>query len=144
ILRVARYLTAPNRNNAPVARQPAIAGRNAMANDDDNVVHITKPQDWRLLCQKNEKKKLLANFHNAMIALKHDPAVRDFVGYDEMLRAPVVLHEIGLIDTCHRWLTDTDAIAVMGWLQHNGFPSIGLEIVRQALQARAAECSFHP
>jgi len=115
-----------------------------MANDDDNVVHITKPQDWRLLCQKNEKKKLLANFHNAMIALKHDPAVRDFVGYDEMLRAPVVLHEIGLIDTCHRWLTDTDAIAVMGWLQHNGFPSIGLEIVRQALQARAAECSFHP
>jgi len=115
-----------------------------MANDDDNVVHISKPQDWRLLCQKNEKKKLLANFNNAMIALKHDPAVRDFVGYDEMLRAPVVLHEIGLIDTCHRWLTDTDAIAVMGWLQMNGFPGMGLEIVRQALQKRAEECSFHP
>jgi len=111
---------------------------------DDNVVHIGRPQDWRELCQKNEKKKLLANLHNALIALKHDPAVRDFVAYDEMLRAPVVCHEIGLIDTCHRWLTDVDAITVTAWMQANGFPSMGLEIVRTALAKRAEQCSFHP
>jgi hypothetical protein len=32
---------------------------------------------------------------NALIALRHDPAVRDAFGYDEMLRAPTLLHEIG-------------------------------------------------
>jgi predicted P-loop ATPase len=112
---------------------------------NDNVVHIGAPQTWRDLCQKGaDKKSLRANVHNAVIALTHDPAVRDFVAYDEMLRAPVVMHEIGMLDTCHRWLTDTDVIGVLLWLQRNGFPGIGLDAVRTAVQKRAEECTYHP
>jgi len=109
-----------------------------------NVIHISAPQDWRRLCQQSDKKKLLCNSNNALIALKHDPAIRDCFAYDEMLRTPVVLHEIGQITTCHRWMTDTDAMKLHTWMQQNGFPAMGLDTVRIALQQRAEECKFHP
>jgi len=117
------------------------------ADQPDNVIHIgagAATTNWRSMCQLNEKKRLLANVHNAVIALTHDPAVRDHFAYDEMIRAPVVTHELGLIDTCHRWMTDTDVIAVLIWLQRNGFPGMGLEVARTAVQKRAEQCSFHP
>ena len=111
---------------------------------EDNVIHIGVPQDWRELCQKNEKKKLLPNSSNALIALKHDPAIRDCFAVDEMLRTVVVTHEIGQIDTCRRWLTDVDVMKLHTWMQQNGFPGMGLETVRIAVQQRAEECAFHP
>ncbi len=111
---------------------------------DDNVINIGKPQDWRAMCQKNEKGKLLPNFHNALVALQHDPAVRDAFGYDEMLRVPVVLHEVGMIDTCHRVFADTDTLTLLQWMQRNGFPFMTLETVRNAALKHCMDCSFHP
>jgi predicted P-loop ATPase len=112
--------------------------------DDTNVINIGARQDWRSLCQKNEKGKLLPNFHNALIALHNDPAIRDAFGYDEMLRAPVVLHEIGMIDTCHRVFADTDTLTLLQWMQRNGFPFMTLETVRNAALKHSVDCSFHP
>jgi hypothetical protein len=39
--------------------------------------------------------KPLPNVANALIALRNDPAVIDAFAYDEMLCAPVLVHQIG-------------------------------------------------
>jgi predicted P-loop ATPase len=113
---------------------------------DDNVVHISQPQDWRRLCHKADKngKTLKSNLHNAQIALQYDPAVRDCYAYDQMLRTVVVVHEIGQIDTCYRWLTDIDLITLQNWLQQQGMHGMSLETARSALMKRAEICAFHP
>ena len=61
---------------------------------------------------------------NALIALRNDPAIRDAFGYDEMLRAPTLLHEIGepLLGCARepRPLTDKDVTDVQEWMQGAG------------------------
>src|SRR5262245_37319120 len=115
---------------------------------DDNIIHFTI--GWMNKCQHNDKKKLIPNLHNAMIALRSDHRISDCFGYDEMLRATVVLAEINqLRTTCDlvrpaRWLTDNDAIRVCLWLQENGFPNMAVETARKALLERTSECAFHP
>jgi len=103
--------------------------------------HIRKA--WHDRCQKG-KKGLLCNVANVLIALRSDPDVRDVFSYDEMLRAIVMTHEIGRSETCHRWVTEADVIKLAEWLQLNGLPNVGMEIVRSALHARAHECAEHP
>jgi len=62
----------------------------------------------------------LPNLANALIALRNDAAVRDALGYDEMLRAPMLLHEIGLPVggelTEPRPLIDMDVIDIQEWM----------------------------
>jgi predicted P-loop ATPase len=115
------------------------------AHDGNKVIPLTTrfSKPWHADCQKG-KKGLLSNVANALIALRRDPDVRDVFMYDEMLRAIVMTHEIGRIDTCHRWVTEADVINAVEWLQLNGLPSIGIETVRNALHARAHECAQHP
>jgi predicted P-loop ATPase len=112
----------------------------------DNVVAIRERarQAWKNKCQIGAHGIPLSNLANAMVALRFDPDLRDAFGFDEMIQAPVVLHEIGMLDSCHRPLTDADAIDLQGWMQTNGFRSMGLETVRNALILRAEQCKFHP
>lgn len=118
-----------------------------MAEDGaENVVMIDPraPKAWQKRCSVNDKKALRCNLDNALIALRYDHDIRDVYAYDQMLRVPVVMHEIGSIETCHRWVSDVDVVNLQSWMQRNGFPSMGLETVRSAIMAHADRNAFHP
>jgi predicted P-loop ATPase len=126
-----------------------VPGECTMAEDGygaDNVVAIAKRtrDGWLERCQRGAHNVLKSNLHNAQLALAFDPDVRDCYAYDEMLRTIVVLHEIGTIDTCHRWLTDVDVIKLQVWLQQQGMGQIGIETARSAIMDRAHACAVHP
>lgn len=113
----------------------------------DNVIGVARErarQAWKAKCQIGAHGVLKSNLANALIALRHDHDIRDAYAFDEMQRAPVVVHEIGQLTTCNRWLTDVDVINLQAWMQDNGFTSMGLDTVRTAVMARAEENSFHP
>ena len=54
-----------------------------------------KEQHWLSQCIKDVKGKPLPILANAYIALKHDPAVRDALAYDEMACTAMLLHQVG-------------------------------------------------
>jgi len=85
---------------------------------------------------------------NALIALRNDPAIRDAFGYDEMLRAPTLLHEIGepLLGSARepRPLTDKDVTDVQEWMQGAGLKRIAHETVRLAIDSYARDHAYHP
>jgi len=117
-----------------------------MQDEQDNVVELKHKarKAWQKKCQQGAKGVLKSNHHNAMIALRQDHDVRDVYAYDEMLRTTVVLHEIGQLSTCHRWVTDAEVIRLQEWMQAQGFTSMGVETVRNALLQRAEENAYHP
>jgi hypothetical protein len=105
------------------------------------------PDAWQADCLKDHRGALLANLANALAALRCHPALCGCFGYDEMLRAPVLLKPLpGTQAAPHvvRLVTDTDVSRTQEWMQHAGVSRIGKEITHQAVEARAHECSFHP
>jgi predicted P-loop ATPase len=84
---------------------------------------------------------------NALIALRRDPAVCDAFAYDDMLRAPTVVHQIGAaIGQLHepRPLTDKDITDVQEWMQDAGLKRIARETVRDAITSYAQDHAYHP
>jgi predicted P-loop ATPase len=92
--------------------------------------------------------KPLAVVANALIALRNDPAVRDALAYDEMLRATMLLHEIGesFLGSVRepRPVTDKDVIDIQEWMQDAGLKRIARETVRDAVESYARDHSYHP
>lgn len=113
---------------------------------DDNVISFAHQarQAWQLSCQKGANGGLIPNLHNALIALRQDHDIRDVFALDMMLRTDVMLHQPAGIETMHRIVEDTDVIALKEWFQKNGFPSMGIDTVREAITIRAEENAFHP
>jgi predicted P-loop ATPase len=74
--------------------------------------------------------------------------VRDAFAYDEMLRAPMLLHQIGtpLYGDLKepRPLTDKDICDLQAWMQEAGLKNISHETVRHAVHTYARENSYHP
>jgi predicted P-loop ATPase len=100
---------------------------------------------WIKHCILNDRKKPLPILANVMAALQHDTGLRDAVAYDQMLCAPVLLHEIGQpLESCERPITDEDVIALQKMLQAKGLVHLRRETVRDAVQLRARDCAFHP
>jgi predicted P-loop ATPase len=85
---------------------------------------------------------------NALIALRNDPAVRDALGYDEMLRAPVLLREInyqiGENSGVPRPLADKDVTDLQEWMQKAGLKRISHQTVRDAVESHARDHAYHP
>jgi predicted P-loop ATPase len=98
--------------------------------------------------RRRENPKPLPIVANALIALRHDPAVCDAFAYDEMLCAPTVLHEIGasIGGQLHepRPLTDKDVTDVQEWMQDAGLKRIARETVRDAIASYAQDRAYHP
>jgi len=74
--------------------------------------------------------------------------VRDTLAFDEMLRAPLLLHEIGVpiggtVDEPHS-LNDKDVTAFQEWMQKAGLKGIRHGDVRNAVECYARERAFHP
>jgi predicted P-loop ATPase len=109
-----------------------------------------EPIDWLAACIMSDgaKPKPMPILANAMLALCHDPAVRDALAYDEMLAAPMLLHEIGspLKGSVSepRPLTDQDITNVQKWMQAAGLKGIRRDDVRHAIDSHARDKSYHP
>jgi hypothetical protein len=88
-----------------------------------------------------------SNLGNALLGLRNDPELIDALGFDEMLRTPVVMHplfEPRISDFVVRPVADEDVAAIQEFLQWKGLRRIGKDTVHQAVEKRAHECAFHP
>jgi predicted P-loop ATPase len=85
---------------------------------------------------------------NVMRALRSDPGLRDAFAFDEMLQAPILLHQIGeplngdLKEP--RPLTDKDLYDLQTWLQEEGLRNVSPETCRHAVHSFSRDNSFHP
>jgi predicted P-loop ATPase len=104
---------------------------------------------WLDQCIKSDSKspKPLPIVANALLALRTDPALLDAFTYDEMLRAPMLMHQIGAplsgIVEPHP-LTDNEVTELQQWLQEAGLKRIAHQTVRDAVECYARHHAFHP
>ena len=107
-----------------------------------------KSEHWLSQCIKDIKGKPLPILANAYIALKHDPAVRDALAYDEMACTAMLMHQIGVPMggelEAPRPLTDKDVDDIQKLLQHAGLDRICREPVHSAINSHAREHGYHP
>ena len=107
-----------------------------------------RTEHWVSACIKDHKGRPIANVANAILALEGAADVRDALGYDEMLRAPVLIHQPGIPiggDVPEpRPLTDEDVTDIQKWMQHAGLERIQRNTVRDAVDLCARRQSFHP
>ena len=75
-------------------------------------------------------------------------ALRDAIAYDEMLQAPMLLHQIGqpIGGDLHepRPLTDKDVTDLQEWMQLAGLKRISHDNVRLAVDSHARDHAYHP
>lgn len=105
-------------------------------------LHDAANPNWLELTIKSEgkKPKPLCNYHNAIIALRNAPYLRDRYGYDEMMCAPVAFDQ----HRCYHAISDADVGELQEWLQWNGLKTISRTIVHDALNDHARQQPFHP
>ena len=98
--------------------------------------------NWLQRCVLDEHGKPIPNVSSALTALACDPDVRDVFAFDEMLRAPMMQHEIGRLDICERPVTDEDVTDLQRWMQDAGLKRIGRETVRDAMSVARRTARF--
>ena len=99
---------------------------------------------WLGMCL-TERSKPMSTLANVMIALRNDPAVKDALAYDEMLRMPMLMHACDEDpDFTPRPVTDDDVSHLQEWLQQAGLRRAGVLTLHQAVALRASERAFHP
>ena len=103
---------------------------------------------WLSKCMCDSKKRPLPILVNALIALRNDDGTRDALAFDEMLRAPMLLHQIGhpIGGDLHepRALTDKDITDLQEWMQFAGLTNISHDTVRLAVESHARDHAYHP
>jgi predicted P-loop ATPase len=88
--------------------------------------------------------KLLANLHNALIALR-DPQFKGLFAFDEMVCAPILLRPINPVaGFAPHPLTDVDVSMLQEKLQKMGLGRLSRDVTHQAVDAIAHERRFHP
>ena len=103
---------------------------------------------WVSKCMCDSKKRPLPILANARIALRNDDGTRDAIAFDEMLRVPMLLHQIGQpLDGDLREprpLTDKDVTDLQEWMQLAGLTQISHDNVRLAVESHARDHAYHP
>jgi predicted P-loop ATPase len=112
-------------------------------------VHTLHPKDsWISRCVLGNTGKPLPIVHNAYEALCGDPAIQDALAFDEMLRMPVLCHDIGeplqFGQVIPRPITDDDVTDFQRYIQAAGLNRIARESVRDAMNLRAINNRYHP
>ena len=100
---------------------------------------------WLAQCI-SENGKALPIVTNALVALRRDANISDAFAYDEMQRCVMLTHEIGqpLAPFDVRPVGDEDITVLTEFLQKAGIRRIGRDIVRDAVNVRGRELSYHP
>jgi predicted P-loop ATPase len=88
---------------------------------------------------------------NVLLALRLESELTNCLAYDELLRAAVLTAPLPLVqgarhagnDPLPRMVTDEDVTQLQEWLQWNGLPKVGKDIIHQAIDRRAREFPFH-
>jgi predicted P-loop ATPase len=111
-----------------------------------NVSPFPKPQHWLSRCITDDRGKPIPNLANVFLALESDPMLMDGFAFDEMLRSPMLTHEIGEpFERMLRPLTDEDVSDFQKWLQKAGLKRLGREPVRDAIALYAKKHhAYHP
>jgi predicted P-loop ATPase len=115
-----------------------------------NVAPFPNKRGWldRCILSDGKNPKPLPIVANALIALRNDPAVIDTFAYDEMLCAPMLMHQIGAplsgSITEPRPLTDKDVTDLQEWMQNAGLKRIAHETVSDAITSYAQDHAYHP
>jgi predicted P-loop ATPase len=87
----------------------------------------------------------MSTLANVMVALRSDPAVKEAIAYNEMLRTPMLMHACNDDpDFIPRPVTDADVGHLQEWLQIAGLRTVSAVMAHQAVELRANECAFHP
>src|SRR5262249_2938875 len=98
---------------------------------------------WLDDCICGETGKPLPVLANALIGLR--AVWPDALACDEMLCAPVLMQPLkGENDFAPRPITAVDVGVMQERLQHLGLKRISKDVMHQAVDVRASECSFHP
>jgi hypothetical protein len=92
------------------------------------------------------KTDLVCNVGNVMHALDHEPEIMNAFGYDEMLRAEILLRPLFTNEPNFkpRPVTDADVTGLQAWLQRFGLLNLGVGATHDAVNKHAREHSFHP
>jgi predicted P-loop ATPase len=102
---------------------------------------------WLADCSTGRHGAVLMTVENAYIGMTNDPGLKDAVGFDEMSRFVTVAHapgEGGDTQGFPRNITDNDYTMVQRYLQHAGLKTVGIGVVRQAVDEYAGRNSYHP
>src|SRR5205823_6384750 len=103
------------------------------------------PPPWLGHCLKSETNKPISVLANALLALRHEPTLKDLFAYDQMLCAPMLVRPLDSEpDFTMRPVTDVDVTLLQERLQYLGLTRLSKDITHQAVDARAEELSFHP
>lgn len=92
----------------------------------------------------------LSNYANAYIALSSDAATSDAIGYDEMLRMPMMMRQIGGLNPVApagdypRPVKDADVREMQKWMQEAGLRSMGYDNVYGAVLTYASQRAYDP
>jgi predicted P-loop ATPase len=120
------------------------------ANDNRELHRIwekVREAGWLAKAQRNGDGNPRCNLANVMLALREAPELQGAFAYDEMLRAPLLVDALPTAmpaEDLPRAVKDADVTAAQEWLQLAGLASVSKDTVHQAVDLRAAECSFHP
>jgi hypothetical protein len=89
---------------------------------------------------------LVCNVGNVLHALDHEPEIMNAFGYDEMLRAEILLRPLFTNEPNFksRPVTDADVTGLQAWLQRFGLLTLGVGATHDAVNKHAREHSFHP
>jgi predicted P-loop ATPase len=99
---------------------------------------------WLTSCI-TEAGRPMSTLANVMIALRNDPALKDAIARDDMLRIPMLMQSPDDDpEFDRRPLTDADVTALQEYLQAAGLRRVGKDTLHQAVELRASECAYHP
>ena len=101
------------------------------------------PIDWLQHCVFGDTGRPLAVLASALAALR--VTMPDAFAYDAMLYAPLLMKSLENDPNFKpRPVTDVDVGVVQERLQHLGLKRLSKDVMHQAIDVRAHECSFHP
>ena len=99
--------------------------------------------DWLQQCVFGETGRPLAVLASALTALR--AVMPNAFAYDEMLCTPLLMHPLeDELSFIPRPVTDIDVGIVQERFQRLGLKRLSKDVMHQAVDVRAHECSFHP
>ncbi|MBH0239117.1 virulence-associated E family protein [Methylobrevis albus] len=131
------------------------------ANHPENASAIDRPEGGKVLRLASarrpaapsglivgERGQPLSIVANVLEILRTDPHLSDLFSFDEMAGEAILRGAIpgqrGAPSMKARPIRDVDATGIQVYIQRHHLPSVALDTVHQAIEARAAERGFHP